>query len=89
MSGFGGMLSFEAKGGEDAANGFLSRVHLASRAPSLGGVETLVVHAALNFSHYLSAEAAAEIGITPGLVRVSVGLENSRDLIADFDQALG
>ena len=89
MSGFGGMLSFEAKGGEDAANRFLSRVRLASRAPSLGGVETLVVHAALNFSHYLSAEAAAEIGITPGLVRVSVGLENSRDLIADFDQALG
>ena len=88
MTGFGGMLSFEPQGGVDAANRFLSRVKLAARAPSLGGIETLVVHAALNFSHYMSADAAAEIGITPGLVRVSVGLENSKDLIADFDQAL-
>jgi cystathionine beta-lyase/cystathionine gamma-synthase len=89
MKGFGGMLSFEPKGGYDGATRFLDNVCLASRAASLGGAETLVVHAAANFGHYFTAEQAEKLEIGPGLVRVSVGLEGVNDLIADFDQALG
>ncbi|HSP14471.1 MAG TPA: aminotransferase class I/II-fold pyridoxal phosphate-dependent enzyme [Thermoanaerobaculia bacterium] len=88
MKGFGGMLSFELKGGPDASARFLDRVRLASQAASLGGVESLVVDAAANFLHYMSAEEAERIGIRPGLVRVSAGIEAAADLIADFDQAL-
>jgi cystathionine beta-lyase/cystathionine gamma-synthase len=88
MSGFGGMLSFQAKGGTEAADRFLERLRLASHATSLGSVETLAVNAATNFLRYMSLEQAAQLGITPGLVRVSVGLEGKDDLIADFDQAL-
>ena len=88
MSGFGGMLSFEVKGGMEAADRFLDRLQLASRATSLGSVETLAVNAATNFLHYMSLEDAARLGITPGLLRISVGLEGVKDLIGDFDQAL-
>jgi len=88
MSGCGGMLSFELNGGFEAADRCLSRLRLASRAASLGGVETLAVHPASNFLHYMSFEEAARIGIAPGMLRVSVGLEGKDDLIADFDQAL-
>ena len=87
MSGFGGMLSFELDSYE-AADRFLSRVQLPSRAASLGGVETLAVHPASNFLHYMTLEEAARIGIAAGLIRISVGLEGKDDLIADFDQAL-
>jgi len=89
MSGFGGMLSFDVKGGFDAADRFLRRLRLASHAASLGGVETLAVHAAANFAHYMSSEEAERIGIAPGLVRISVGIEGQQDLISDFGQALG
>ena len=88
MSGFGGMLTFEVSGGYEAADRFLSRIRLASRAASLGGIETLAVHPASNFLHYMTLEQAAKIGIAPGLLRISVGLEGKEDLIADFDQAL-
>jgi methionine-gamma-lyase len=89
MIGFGGMLSFELKGGYQAARVLLNKLNLASRAGSLGACETLAVHPATNFSHYMTPAEAEQIGILPGLVRVSVGLEASGDLIADFDQALG
>lgn len=88
MQGFGGMLSFAVKGGFDASDRVLRKLHLASHAASLGGVETLAVQAAANFAHYMSAEEAERIGIAPGLVRVSVGIEAAKDVIADFDQAL-
>jgi cystathionine beta-lyase/cystathionine gamma-synthase len=88
MSGFGGMLSFELKGGYGAAGCFLKKVRLASHAVSLGGVETLVVNAAANFLHYMSAEEAERSGVSTGLVRVSAGIEAANDLIADFEQAL-
>ena len=88
MSGFGGMLSFELKGGYGAAGCFLKKVRLASHAVSLGGVETLVVNAAANFLHYMSAEEAERSGVSTGLVRVSAGIEAASDLIADFEQAL-
>ena len=88
MSGFGGMLSLELKGGSKAADELLSKLKLIVRAASLGAVESLAVDAALNFRHYLTAEQAEAIGITPGLIRVSVGVEAADELIADFDQAL-
>jgi methionine-gamma-lyase len=88
MTGFGGMLSFQVKGGMKAADRFLDRLQLASRATSLGSVETLAVNAATNFLHYMSLEEAARLGIVPGLLRISVGLEGTDDIIADFDQAL-
>jgi methionine-gamma-lyase len=88
MSGFGGMLSLELQGGYDAADRLLSSLRLVTRAASLGGVESLAVHPASNFLHYMSLEESAKIGIVPGLVRVSAGLEGQGDLIADFEQAL-
>jgi methionine-gamma-lyase len=88
MSGFGGVLSFELKGGYEAADHCLSRLRLASRAASVGGVETIAVHPASNFLHYMTLKEAERIGIAPGLLRISVGLETIDDLIADFDQAL-
>jgi len=88
MSGFGGMLSFELQGGFEAADRVLRGLRLASHAASLGGVETLVVHAGANFLHYMTSEEAESVGIAPGLIRISVGLEGRDDLIADFQQAL-
>jgi methionine-gamma-lyase len=88
MSGFGGVLSFEVSGGYDGAKRVLSRLRLPRIAASLGGVESLVVLCGDNFTHYMSAEEAERAGIAPGLIRVSVGLEGQRDLVADFDQAL-
>lgn len=88
MSGFGGMLSFEVKGGYEAADRCLTQLRLPARAASLGGVESLAVHPASNFLHYMTLEEAERIGIAPGLLRISVGLEGKEDLIADFEQAL-
>ncbi|HEY6972527.1 MAG TPA: aminotransferase class I/II-fold pyridoxal phosphate-dependent enzyme [Candidatus Angelobacter sp.] len=88
MSGFGGMLSFEVDGGYERANAVLARLQLPRIAASLGGVESLVAHAAANFAHYLTEQESESAGITSGLIRVSVGLENPADLISDFDQAL-
>lgn len=88
MTGFGGMLSFDVEGGCERANTVLSRLQLPRIAASLGGVESLVVHPAANFAHYLSESEALSAGITPGLIRVSAGLEDAADLIADFDRAL-
>jgi len=88
MCGFGGMLSVEVEGGYEGANRVLSKLRLPRLAASLGGVESLVVHALANFVHYMTAEEAEQRGIPMGLIRVSVGLEGAADLIADFDQAL-
>ena len=88
MTGFGGVLSFEVEGGFERANAVIGRLRLPRIAASLGAVESLVVHPAANFVHYLSEAELESAGIPPGLVRVSVGLEGSDDLIADFEQAL-
>jgi len=88
MSGFGGMLSFEIAGdGEDAAR-VVDRLRLITLAPSLGGVESLVTQPATTSHHDLSPEQRHQRGISDSLVRLSVGLEDSRDLIADLNQAL-
>lgn len=88
MKGFGGILSFEVKGGAEKANAVISRLQLPRVAASVGAVGSLVVHPAANFVHYLNEQEAESAGISPGLIRVSVGLEGVADLIADFDQAL-
>jgi len=88
MSGFGAMLSFELKGGYRAGRRFVESVRVATLAVSLGGTETLVQHPASMTHGPLTPEERKMSGITEGLVRVSVGLEDLEDLVADFDQAL-
>jgi cystathionine beta-lyase/cystathionine gamma-synthase len=88
LDGYPGMLSFELKGGLEAAESFMSKVELPFVAPSLGGVETLVTRPATTSHAGLSPAERQAVGISDGLVRVSIGLEDTSDLIADFDQAL-
>jgi cystathionine beta-lyase/cystathionine gamma-synthase len=88
MRGFTGMLSIELTGGATAAEQFISHLHLARRAASLGGFETLVVHPAAMWKLQLSPTEQAATGISEGLVRISLGLEDVQDLLQDFTQAL-
>jgi len=88
MRGFGGMLSFDLKGTVHDAMKFTESLKVASLAASLGGVETLVSQPALMTHTQMSAEERAKTGIPDTLVRVSVGIEDSADLVRDFEQAL-
>ncbi len=85
--GFGAMISFDL-GSVSAARTLLNNVHLCSLAESLGGVETLISHPATMTHSAIPAEVRIQSGITDGLVRLSVGIEDVEDLIADLDQAL-
>ncbi|HEV2233689.1 MAG TPA: cystathionine gamma-synthase [Terriglobia bacterium] len=87
MRGFGGMISFET-GSLDNARKVLKSVRLCSLAESLGGVETLISHPASMTHASVPADQRRRMGITEGLVRISVGIEEVEDLIADLDQAL-
>lgn len=89
MSGFSGMLSFELNGGEAEAKKFLKNLHLFALAESLGGVESLIEHPASMTHASVPLAERRKIGVSDGLVRVSVGIENADDLIADLEQALG
>ena len=86
MNGFGSMISFEL-GSYENAKKFLDRVKLCSLAESLGGVETLISHPISMTHGSVPEETRKRLGITPGLVRISVGIEDIEDLIADVDQA--
>jgi cystathionine gamma-lyase/cystathionine beta-lyase/cystathionine gamma-lyase/homocysteine desulfhydrase len=86
MNGFGAMISFEL-GSYDNAKKFLDRVRLCSLGESLGGVETLISHPASMTHGSVPQEMRERLGITPGLVRISVGIEDVEDLIADVDHA--
>jgi cystathionine gamma-synthase len=88
QAGFGGMVSFEIAGGEHAVRAFLESLELFSLAESLGGVESLVCHPASMTHAPLNEQALHEAGISKNLVRLSVGLECSDDLIADVISAL-
>jgi cystathionine beta-lyase/cystathionine gamma-synthase len=88
MRGFGGMFAFEVKGGIEAGKQTIEALRLVTHAVSLGGTESLAVHAASTTHGPLTEEARRRAGVTPGLIRVSVGLEDERDLIADLAQAL-
>ncbi len=88
MSDFGGMLSFELKGGFKAAEKMLNSVQLATLAVSLGNVDTLIQHPAGMTHAHVPPEVRQEMGISDGLIRLSVGIENVDDILADIDQAL-
>jgi cystathionine beta-lyase/cystathionine gamma-synthase len=89
FAGFGGVFSFELAGGVVAAERFMRLVTIPVVAPSLGGVESLVTRPAATSHVGLTPEERAKAGISDGLVRVSIGIEATDDLIADFGQALG
>ena len=89
VGGFGGMLSFEVKGGVETAREVARRTRLFTLAESLGGVESLIELPALMTHASLPAERRSEVGIDDGLIRLSVGIEEAEDLISDLRQALG
>jgi cystathionine beta-lyase/cystathionine gamma-synthase len=86
--GFGGMLAFDMKGGLPAARRVCDRVRIFLMAASLGGVESLVVLPIFTSHYRMSAKELAQAGVSPGTVRMSVGLEDAQDLIEDLKQAL-
>jgi cystathionine beta-lyase/cystathionine gamma-synthase len=88
FSGFSGMLSFELKGGLEPAERFMKAVRLPVVAPSLGGVETLVTLPATTSHSGMSPEDRRRLGISDGLIRVSIGIESTDDLLEDFSRAL-
>jgi cystathionine beta-lyase/cystathionine gamma-synthase len=88
MQGGGGMLSFEVDGSGDDARRLSESLHLFTLAPSLGGVDSLVTIPVLTSHAMISAEQRQKMGITEQLIRLSVGIENADDLIADLEQAL-
>ncbi len=89
MTAGGGLVSFELKGGIAEGRIVMNALKLAQRAVSLGDAETLVQHPASMTHAAYSAEERAQHGISDGLIRLSVGLENTEDILADLDQALG
>ena len=88
LSGFGGMLSLRLHGGEQAAQALLDAVTLAYVAPSLGGVETLITRPAATSHAGMSRADRDRLGITADLIRISLGIEGTQDLVGDFAQAL-
>ena len=85
---FGSILVFGLRGGLEAGRAFINNVRLASLLANVGDAKTLVIHPASTTHQQLSAEEQAQSGVTPEMVRVSVGIEHIDDIIADFDQAL-
>ncbi len=88
MTGYSGMLSFELKGGLNAGMDFMRAIKFCTLTASLGTADTLVTHSASTSHVNVTKEQRLQYGITDGLIRVSVGLENIEDIIADFEQAL-
>jgi len=89
MRGFGGMVCFDLKGGVDAGARLMNAVSVCSLAVSLGDTRTLITHPASTTHSVVSREARLSQGVTDGLVRLSVGLEDPEDLIADLESGLG
>ncbi len=86
---FGGIVAFELKGGVPAGKIFIENVKLASHLANIGDSKTLVIHPASTTHQQLTEAEQKTTGVTPGLVRTSIGIENVEDIIADFEQALG
>lgn len=89
QGGFGGMLSFELRGGLEAGIACMNRIQFCSLAPTLGDVDTLILHPASSSHLAVPKEIRLQNGITDGLIRVSVGIENVSDIVADLEQAIG
>jgi cystathionine gamma-lyase len=88
MSGMGGMITTYIRGGLNESRKFLEKVKVFALAESLGGVESLIEHPAIMTHASIPAEIRAQLGIDDNLVRLSVGIEDISDLIADLKQAL-
>lgn len=88
MAGFGGIVGIQVKGGARAAERVLRRLRVATHAPSLGGVETLVSEPRLTSYAGMTAKERQDLGVPDGFVRVSVGIEDIEDILDDFDRAL-
>ena len=88
LDGFGGLLSIELAGGSDAADRFVRKLKMIAHASSLGGVDTLVVEPRFSSHAHMTSEERAAIGIPDGFLRLSIGIENVEDIIADIAQAL-
>jgi len=88
LDGFGGMMAIELKGGGPAAVRFAQALKVFSYAASLGGVDSLMIEPRYSSHEHLSPDERARIGIPDGFLRVSIGIENAEDLIADIEQAL-
>ena len=89
MKGFGMMVSFDIRGGEREAGRFIDSLQLWYLATSLGGVESTVSYPVLSSHVGLSTRKLRELAISPAMIRLSVGIEDADDLIADLEQALG
>jgi cystathionine beta-lyase/cystathionine gamma-synthase len=89
FEGFGGVLSFELRGSTDRADEFMHRTRIPIIAPSLGGVETLMTRPATTSHSGLSREDRLRLGITDNLIRLSVGIEATDEILEDFEHALG
>jgi len=89
LDGFGGMVGLQIKGGVPAAERFLKKLEIVTHAPSLAGVESLISEPRLTSHAHVSAEERAKMGFPDGFVRLSCGIEDADDLIADLEQALG
>ena len=88
LDGFGGLMSIELAGGADAADKFVRRLRLIAHASSLGGVDTLVIEPRFSSHAHMTSDERAAIGIPDGFLRLSIGIENADDIIADIAQAL-
>ena len=88
MKAFGAMISFEVKGGYESGKKVMDRVKVFARAASLGDTRTLIVHSASTSHRAVPRDQRLAIGVTDGLVRLSVGIEAADDLLQDLDQAL-
>ena len=88
MKGYGGVVSFELKGGLEDCSRFVDAMRIPQIAPSLGGVESLIEQPALMSFYELTPEERGRIGIKENLVRFAIGIEDTEDLIADLAQAL-
>ena len=86
--GQGAILTFEIKAGLEAGKNFINKVKLASHLANIGDAKTLVIHPASTTHSQLTAEQQLSAGVTPGMIRVSAGMEHIDDLIADVNQAL-
>ncbi|MFN7436785.1 MAG: O-succinylhomoserine sulfhydrylase [Bacteroidota bacterium] len=85
----GGIVSFEVKGGIDAGRNFLNKLKMVSHSANLGDTRTIATHPASTTHSKLTDVERAAVGITPGLIRISAGLENIEDIVKDIEQALG
>jgi cystathionine beta-lyase/cystathionine gamma-synthase len=89
LNGFGGMVGLELKGGARASERFLKKLKLVTHAPSLAGVESLISEPRITSHSRMTDEQRAKLGFPDGYVRLSCGIEDAADIIADLDQALG